>query len=108
MVTPLKTILKAVTKTLKLEPAAYLAATRQVWPTIAGPVVSAASTPVGLRGKRLFIGVTHPAVGQEIKLRQAEFVRALSKQLGRGTIEAIVPVPRRHLDAPGRHVRRRS
>ena len=108
MVTSLRTILNAVTKTLKLEPAAHLARAQQAWPSVAGQAVASGSAPVGLRGKRLFVGVTHPAIGQEVKLREAEIVRALAKELGPGTIDAVVPVPRRSITAPGRHVRRRA
>jgi hypothetical protein len=108
VVTPLRSILKAVTKTLKLEPAAHLARARDVWPAVVGPALAAGSAPVGLRGTRLAIGVTHPAIGQEIKLRQTQIVRALTRDLGSGVVTSVLPVHRRSLAIPGRHVRRRA
>jgi hypothetical protein len=107
MVTPLRAILKTVTKTWKLEPAALLARAREVWPVVVGPAIATASTPVSLRGGRLMVGVTHPTVGQEIKLRQTSIVAALTRELGSGTIATVLPVHRRSLAMPGRHVKRR-
>jgi Dna[CI] antecedent DciA-like protein len=107
MVTPLRSILTTITKRLKLEPAAHLARAREVWPVVAGPVVATASVPVGLRGKRLSIGVTHPAIGQEIKLRHSQIVHALARELGDDIVTTVVSVHRRSLAIPGRHVKRR-
>jgi predicted nucleic acid-binding Zn ribbon protein len=108
MVTPLRTILKTVTKNLALEPAANLARAQAIWPALVGPAIAAASTPVALRNQRLMVGVTHPAVGQEIGLRQGQIVAALREALGAEVVAGVRTVHRRSLAAPSRHAKRRS
>jgi len=107
MVTPLRTILNAVAKTYRLEPAAHLATARAAWPDVAGGALAAASVPLRLRDRILTVGVTHPLAGQEVLLRQDQIVRALAARLGDGVIEKVVTTPRRSLAAPGRQARRR-
>lgn len=100
MVTPIRAILKSAARAWGLEPAAHLAGARAVWLAIVGPDLAAHSAPVGVRGKRLLVGVTHPAAGQEIRLRSGVIIQALARELGEGAIAEVLPVPRRTLHRP--------
>lgn len=101
MVTPVRVreILRAAARAWGIEPAARLAIARGAWPSIVGPVLARSSAPVALRGACLLVGVTHPAVGQEIRLRGAEIVKALVRELREDVVTGVVPVARRHLTA---------
>lgn len=100
MVVPIREVLKSAARALGVEPAAHLAKAREIWPRIAGPALAGVSAPVTLRGRRLLVGVTHAAAGQEIRLRRTELVTSLARELGKGAITAVTPVARRRL--PGR------
>jgi predicted nucleic acid-binding Zn ribbon protein len=97
MVTPLRDILKAAVKAWGLEPAARLARAQAAWTRIVGPALSEMSVPITLRGGRLLVGVTHPAAGQEIRLRRASILEALARELGEEAVTDVVPVARRSL-----------
>lgn len=104
MVTPLRDILKSSARAWGLEPAARLAAAREVWPKVAGPTLMDTSAPVALRGGRLHVGVTNSTVGQEIRLRRTAIIRALNRAIGEEAVADIVTVARRRL--PGREAHR--
>jgi predicted nucleic acid-binding Zn ribbon protein len=99
MVTPIRDILKAAVRGWGLEPAARLARAQAAWARLVGPAMAEASAPVALRGGRLLVGVTHPTVGQEIRLRRPHLVAALARELGEDVITEVVPVARRRLPA---------
>ncbi len=100
MVVPIREVLRSAARALGIEPAVHLATAREIWPRIAGQALAGVSAPVTLRGRRLLVGVTHEAAGQEIRLRRAEIVAALARELGKGAITDVTPVARRRL--PGR------
>ncbi len=99
MVTPLRDILKSAVRAWGLEPAARLALAQAAWPRIVGPALVEVSAPVAVRGARLLVGVTHPAAGQEVRLRRTAIVAALARELGEAAISDVVPVARRRLAA---------
>ncbi|MBI3998203.1 MAG: DUF721 domain-containing protein [Armatimonadetes bacterium] len=107
MVTPVRTILKAVTQTWGLERAARLAAAAEHWAGVVGPVLAERSAPVGLRGDTLLVGVIHSTVGQEIRLRRTAITRKLAAILGQGAVRDVTVVPRRRL-RQGRALSRRG
>lgn len=100
MVVPIKEVLRAAARALGIEPALHLATARDLWPRVVGQSLAGVSAPVTLRGKRLLVGVTHEAAGNEIRLRRAEILAALARELGAGAISDVAPVARRRL--PGR------
>ncbi|MDQ7841146.1 MAG: DUF721 domain-containing protein [bacterium] len=100
MVVPIREVLRAAARALGIEPAMHLATAREIWPRIAGRALAGVSAPVTLRGRRLLVGVTHEAAGAEIRLRRAEIVASLARELGEGAITDVSPVARRRL--PGR------
>ena len=100
MVTPIREILARAAGGWGLEPAARLAHARRVWGALVGPELAQASAPVAIRGKTLLVGVTHPTVGQEVRLRRTAILARLAIELGKRALEEIHPVPRRRL--PGR------
>lgn len=100
MVTPIREILARAAAGWGLEPAARLAHARRVWGALVGPEMADASAPVAIRGKTLLVGVTHPTVGQEVRLRRTAILAGLATELGKRVLEEIHPVPRRRL--PGR------
>ncbi len=100
MVTPIRDILKTTVRAWGLERAARLGAAQASWSSIAGPALAAASAPVALRGRRLYVGVTNSTVGQEVRLRQSALVQAVNRALGEEVVADVVPVARRRL--PGR------
>ncbi|MBM3470477.1 MAG: DUF721 domain-containing protein [Armatimonadetes bacterium] len=106
MVVPIRDVLRSAARALGIEPAAHLAAAREAWPRVVGQALAGVSAPVTLRGKRLQVGVTHEAAGQEIRLRRAEIVVALAREVGEGAITDVTPVARRSL--PGRGPGRRE
>lgn len=101
MVVPIREVLRAAARALGIEPALHLATAREIWPRIAGQALAGLSAPVTLRGRRLLVGVTHEAAGQEIRLRRAEIVAALARELGEGAITDVTPVARRSLPDRG-------
>jgi predicted nucleic acid-binding Zn ribbon protein len=105
MVTPIRDILKASVRAWGLEPAARLAAAQAAWPRMVGPALAELSAPVGLRGGVLRVGVTHPAAGQEVRIRTAAILKTLRRELGEGAVTGIVTVSRRRLRAGVRHGR---
>ena len=104
MVTPIREILARAAGGWGLEPAARLAHARRVWGTLVGPELAHTSAPVAIRGKTLLVGVTHPTVGQEVRLRRTAILAGLAIELGKRVLEEIHPVPRRRLvgRGPGR------
>lgn len=108
MVTRIRTILKSVAQAWGLEPAARLALAREVWPKAVGEPLTSSSAPVSIRGARLAVGVTHVAVGQEIRLRRAAILQVLAGELGEGVITDLVTVPRRYLTDTRRPAGRRA
>jgi hypothetical protein len=99
VVTPVRTILRSVVQTWDLQPASRLARAREVWSRVVGETLSASSAPVSIRGTRLAVGVTHVAIGHEVRLRRSEILQTLGEELGAGAITDLVTVPRRHLKA---------
>lgn len=97
MVTPLRDVLKAQARAWGIERAAHLAAVRSAWPSVVGAVLAEVAAPVTLRGTCLFVGVTHTAAAQEIRLRGSAIVRALAQQVGPGVVTEVRPVPRQRL-----------
>lgn len=100
MVTPLRDILKGAVKAWGLEPAARLAAVRSAWPRIVGAALAATSAPLVIRGPRLDVGVTHPAAGQEVRLRTRAITRAVNQALGEEAVSEVRVVTRRRLPRP--------
>lgn len=101
MVVPIREVLRSAARALGIEPALHLATAREIWPRIAGQALAGLSAPVTLRGRRLLVGVTHEAAGQEIRLRRVEIVAALARELGEGAITDVTPVARRSLSDHG-------
>ncbi len=99
MVTPVRDILKAAVRAWGLEPAARLAIAQAAWPRVVGSALAEVSAPVALRGARLFVGVTHPTAGQEVRLRRTAIMTALTRELGEAAVGDVVPVARRRLPA---------
>jgi hypothetical protein len=99
MVTPLRDILKSVTQAWRLEPAARLALAQAAWPRMVGKSLAEVSAPVGIHGRRLVIGVIHPTVGQEIRLRRTAIIQSLARELGENAVTELVPAARRRLPA---------
>ncbi len=99
MVTPIRDILKSAVRAWGLEPAARLAIAQAAWPCIVGSALAEVSAPVALRGARLLVGVTHPTAGQEVRLRRAAIITALTRELGEAAIGDVVPIARRRLPA---------
>lgn len=97
MVTPLKEILRAAARRMGIEAVAYLVEAQAAWPRVVGPALAAESAPVRLRKGLLLVGVSHPATGHEIRLRQAEILVALAREIGEGAVTSIRPVGRRRL-----------
>lgn len=100
MVTSIREILKRTARAWGLQPAAHLALARQMWPEVVGPELAKLSAPVTVRGKALLIGVTHPVAGQEIRLRQARILAALTREIGEGELTKVLVVARRRLPGP--------
>ncbi len=99
MVTPVRDILKSAVRAWGLEPAARLASAQAAWPRVVGSALAGVSAPVALRGARLLVGVTHPTAGQEVRLRRAAILTALTRELGEAVVGDVVPVARRRLPA---------
>jgi predicted nucleic acid-binding Zn ribbon protein len=97
MVTPLRDILRAAVKTWGLEPVARLARLQAAWSRLVGGELAAASAPVSLRGGRLLVAVTNSTAGQEIRVRRADILRVLVRELGEEVVTDIRPVARRRL-----------
>jgi predicted nucleic acid-binding Zn ribbon protein len=95
MVTPLRDILRAAARAWGVEPAAHLAIAREAWPRIVGGPLAAASAPLSIRSGRLRVAVTHPAAGQEIRLRAGAIVAALNREIGAPVVDEVVAVARR-------------
>ncbi len=102
MVTPIRDILKRVARAWGVEPAANLALARRVWVEIVGADLARISAPVTVRGKTLLVGVTHPAAGQEVRLRRAAILAALAREVGEGAVVDVQVVSRRRLPEQGR------
>ncbi len=100
MVLPIRDVLKSAARSLGIEPAAHLASARAAWPRIAGAALAGMSAPLNIKGRRLLVAATHPAAAQEIRLRRAEILAALAREVGGGAITELTPVARQRL--PGR------
>jgi Protein of unknown function (DUF721). len=106
MVTPLRDILRSAARAWGIEPAVRLAAAQSAWARIVGPTLAEMSAPVGLRGTRLRVAVTHPAAAQEIRLRGQAIAAALARDIGGGAVTEVVTVTRRRIRPPGAGARR--
>lgn len=106
MVTPLRDILRSAARTWGIEPAVRLAAVQSAWARVVGPTLAEMSAPVGLRGGRLRVAVTHPAAAQEVRLRGPAIAAALAREIGEGVVTEVVTVTRKHLRPAGAGGRR--
>jgi predicted nucleic acid-binding Zn ribbon protein len=106
MVTPLRDILRSAARTWGIEPAVRLAAVQSAWARVVGPTLAEMSAPVGLRGGRLRVAVTHPTAAQEVRLRGPAIAAALAREIGEGVVTEVATIVRKPFRSAGTRGRR--
>lgn len=93
MLMPIKKILPAVAKRLKMQHKTDLDKINSFWLHVLGDVVGARPTaklkPLFLKNKTLFIGCPNPSWANELQTKQRELIEKINGKLGYKKIERI-------------------
>ncbi|MEO1065104.1 MAG: DUF721 domain-containing protein [Actinomycetota bacterium] len=86
---PLAAALDELTGQLGMAPSSHLSAVFAHWAEVAGPVVSAHATPVGLRRGVLQLEVAEPGWATQLRHLEPQLVARLCEQLGDEAVTAV-------------------
>ena len=100
---PLAATLDEVAGRLGMAPSSHLRGVFAHWAEVAGPVVSAHATPVGLRDGTLHLEVTEPGWATQLRHLEPQLVSRLCEHLGADAVRSVrvsVRGVRSHRDRP--------
>ncbi len=72
-----------------MAPSSHLSGVFAHWPEVAGPVVSAHATPVGLRRGILHLEVTEPGWATQLRHLEPQLVSRLCEHLGDDAVRSV-------------------